>query len=576
MAFDIARLLGYGVVLLAIAYPLGLYMARVFSGQRTWLTPVVAPVERLVCRLAGIDPDNEMPWTVYAISLLLFNFACFTILYLMLRFQGMLPLNPTQAVGMSPEIAFNTAVSFVSNTNWQAYAGETSTGASHLIQMAGLTWQNFVSAGTGIAVAVALIRGLTRKEVRAVGNFWVDLTRAWLYVLLPIGIVLALVYVSQGVPQTLAANATATTVQGATQTISMGPVASQEAIKELGTNGGGFFNANSAHPFENPTPFSDWLQVLSILCIPAGLTFTFGKMAGNMKQGAVVFAAMALLFATSVAVMYGFEQAGNPNLAKVGADQVASTTQAGGNTEGKEVRFGIESSALYGSVTTVASNGAVNGSMSSMTPLSGGMAMLNIALGEVVFGGVGAGLYGMLIFAIIAVFIAGLMVGRTPEFLGKKIGPKEMKLAMFAVLALEAGILVLSAIAVVSPAGLAGRLSAGPHGLTEIMYAYTSGVGNNGSAFAGLSAGSLFYATTVGIAMLVGRYLFIIPVLAIAGSMGAKKQVPPSAGTFPTDTPLFTGLLVGVVVIVGALTFFPAYALGPILEQLLMHAGRLF
>jgi K+-transporting ATPase ATPase A chain len=574
MFLDIARLVGYGVVLVGVAYPLGLYMAKVFSGEKTWLTPVLAPVERVVYRVAGIDPNNEMPWTVYAVSLLLFNFACFTILYLMLRFQGVLPLNPTQAAGMSPEVAFNTAVSFVSNTNWQAYAGDT--GASHLIQMAGLTWQNFVSGATGIAVAVALIRGLTRKEVRAVGNFWVDLTRTWLYILVPVCIVLALAYVSQGVPQTLAGQVNATTVQGAAQAIRVGPVASQEAIKEFGTNGGGFFNANSAHPFENPTPFTDLLQVLSVLAIPAGLTFTFGKMAGNMKQGVVIFAAMALLFATSVGVMYGFEQAGNPNLTRAGADQVASATQAGGNMEGKEVRFGIESSALYGSVTTVASNGAVNGSMSSMTPLSGGMAMLNMALGEVIFGGVGAGLYGMLIFAILAVFIAGLMVGRTPEFLGKKIGPKEMKLAMFAVLALEAGILVLSAIAVIAPAGLAGRLSAGPHGLSEILYAYTSGVGNNGSAFAGLGAGSLFYTTTVGIAMLVGRYLFIIPVLAIAGSMGLKKQVPPSAGTFPTDTPLFTGLLVGVVVIVGALTFFPAYALGPILEQLLMTAGKLF
>jgi potassium-transporting ATPase potassium-binding subunit len=574
MAFDIARLVGYGVVLLGVAFPLGLYIAKVFSGEKTWLTPVLAPVERVVYRVAGIDPDNEMPWTVYAISLLLFNFACFTILYLMLRFQGVLPLNPTNAVGMAPNVAFNTAVSFVTNTNWQAYAGET--GVSHLIQMAGFTWQNFISAGTGIAVAIAFIRGLTRKEARAIGNFWVDLTRAWLYVLVPVCLVLALVYVSQGVPQTLAGRVDVTTVQGATQAISIGPVASQEAIKELGTNGGGFFNANSAHPFENPTPLTDFLQVLSVLAIPAALTFTFGKMVGNMRQGVVVFAAMALLFATSVAVMYGFERAGNPNMTRAGADQVASATQPGGNTEGKETRFGIESSALYGSVTTVASNGAVNGSMSSMTPLSGGMAMLNIALGEVVFGGVGAGLYGMLIFAIIAVFIAGLMVGRTPEFLGKKIGPKEMKLAMFAVLALEAGILVLSAIGVVTPAGLAGRLSAGPHGLTEIMYAYTSGVGNNGSAFAGLDAASLFYTTTVGIGMLVGRYLFIVPVLAIAGSMGLKKQVPPSAGTFPTDTPLFTGLLVGVVVIVGALTFFPAYALGPILEQLLMTAGKLF
>ncbi|HEY5548838.1 MAG TPA: potassium-transporting ATPase subunit KdpA [Coriobacteriia bacterium] len=574
MAFDIARLIGYGVLLLGIAYPLGLYMTKVFAGERTWLTPVLAPVERVVYRIVGIDPKNEMPWTVYAVSLLLFNFACFVILYLLLRLQGILPLNPTQAVGMSPDLAFNTAVSFVTNTNWQAYAGET--GASHLIQMAGLTWQNFISGATGIVVAIALIRGLTRKEVKAIGNFWVDLTKAWLYVLLPISIVVALLLVSQGAVQTLAGQVNAATVQGATQAIRVGPVASQEAIKMLGTNGGGFFNANSAHPFENPTPFTDWLQMLSILVIPAGLTFTFGKMAGNMRQGVVVFAAMAVLFAVSVGVMYGFESAGNPNLAGAGADQVASATQVGGNMEGKEVRFGITESALFGSVTTVASCGAVNGAMSSMTPLSGGMAMLNMALGEVVFGGVGSGLYGMLIFAILGVFIAGLMVGRTPEYLGKKIGPREMKLAMFAVLALEAGILLFSALAVSTPAGLAGRLTMGPHGLSEIMYGFTSGVGNNGSAFAGLGAASLFYTTTIGIAMLVGRYLFIVPVLAIAGSMGLKKQVPPSAGTFPTDTPLFTGLLVGVVVIVGALTFFPAYALGPILEQLLMHAGKLF
>ncbi len=574
MAFDIARLVGYGIVLLIIAYPLGHYMARVFGGESTWLTPVLRPVERVIYRLAGIDADQEMPWTVYAISLLLFNFACFTLLYLMLRLQGVLPLNPTHAVGMSPDLAFNTAVSFVSNTNWQAYAGETA--ASHLLQMAGFTWQNFISASTGVAIAIAFIRGLTRREVRAIGNFWVDLTRTWLYIMAPICIVLALFYVSQGTVQTLAAQVNVKTVEGAAQVLRVGPVASQEAIKELGTNGGGFFNANSAHPFENPTPLTDFLQVLAVLAIPAGLTFTFGKMSGNIKQGVVVFAAMALLFATSVGIMYGFERAGNPNLTRAGADQVASATQTGGNTEGKEVRFGIEESALYGSVTTVASNGAVDGSISSMTPLAGGMAMLNISLGEVVFGGVGAGLYGMLVFAILAVFIAGLMVGRTPEYLGKKIGPKEMKLAMFAVLALEAGILVLSAVAVVTPAGLAGRLSAGPHGLSEILYAFASGVGNNGSAFAGLNAGTLFYTTTVGIAMLIGRYLFIVPVLAIAGSMGAKKQVPPSAGTFPTDTPLFVGLLVGVVLIVGALTFFPVFALGPILEHLLMHSGVLF
>jgi K+-transporting ATPase ATPase A chain len=425
-------------------------------------------------------------------------------------------------------------------------------------------------------VAIALIRGLVRKEAKAIGNFWVDLTRTWLYVLLPISIVFALALVSQGAVQTLAGTVSATTVQGATQVIHVGPVASQEAIKMLGTNGGGFFNANSAHPFENPTPFTDWLQMLAIFVIPAGLTFTFGKWAGNMKQGIAVFAAMALLFALSVGVMYGFESAGNPNLTRAGADQVASATQAGGNMEGKEVRFGITDSALFGSVTTGASCGAINGAMSSMTPLSGGMALWNIALGEVIFGGVGAGLYSMLIFAILAVFIAGLMVGRTPEYLGKKIGPKEIKLSMFAVLAMNVGILVFTAIAISVQPGLAGRLTMGPHGLSEILYAFTSGVGNNGSAFAGLSANTIFYNTMIGLDMLIGRYLFIVPVLAIAGSMAAKKQVPISAGTFPTDTPLFSGLLVGVCVIVGALTFFPVFALGPILEQLLMTAGKLF
>lgn len=574
MGLDIVRFVGFGVVLVGVSYPLGLYMARVFAGERTWLTPVFAPIERLVYRVAGVDPDTEMPWTGYAVSLLLFNFACFTILYLMLRLQGVLPLNPTQATAMPAAVAFNTAVSFVTNTNWQAYLGET--GVSHLVQMAGLTWQNFVSAATGVSVAVALVRGLTRREERTVGNFWVDLTRTWLYVMVPICIVLSLVYVSQGVVQTLAGQVTARTLEGGTQAIHLGPVASQEAVKLLGTNGGGFFNANSAHPFENPTPLTDFLQILSVLAIPAGLTFVFGKMAGNMRQGVAVFAAMLLLLSASVAVMYASEQGGNRNLTAAGADQVASAIQPGGNMEGKEVRFGVASSALYGSVTTAASNGAVNGSMSSMTPLAGGMAMLNIALGEVVFGGVGAGLYGMLVFAILAVFIAGLMVGRTPEFLGKKIGPREMKLAMFAVLSLEAGILVGSAIGVSTSAGLAGRLSLGPHGLTEIMYAFTSGVGNNGSAFAGLSAASPFYATAIGIAMLLGRYLFIVPVLAIAGSMVSKKQVPPSAGTFPTDSPLFVGLLIGVVLIVGALTFFPAYALGPVLEHFLMHAGTQF
>jgi K+-transporting ATPase ATPase A chain len=484
-----------------------------------------------------------------------------------------LPLNPTGAPGMSPDLAFNTAVSFVTNTNWQAYAGETQ--ASHLLQMAGFTWQNFISAATGMAVAVALVRGLVRREAKHIGNFWVDLTRSWLYVLLPMALVLAVVFVSQGAVQTLAGEAAVKTVEGASQVLRLGPVASQEAIKMVGTNGGGFFNANSAHPFENPTPFTDFLQMLAIFTIPSGLVFMFGRMAGDLRQSWTVLAAMLIVFAIGVGVVYGFERAGNPNLTAAGADQTPSATQVGGNMEG-EVRFGIGQSALFANTTTSASCGAVDGSMSSLTPIAGGMAMLNIALGEIVFGGVGSGLYGILTFALVAVFIAGLMVGRTPEYLGKKIGPKEIKMAMLAILALEAGILVMSALGASTTAGLAARLTQGPHGLTEILYAFTSGVGNNGSAFAGLGAASPFYTVSVGIAMLAGRYLFIVPVLAIAGSLAAKKQAPPSAGTFPTGGPMFAGLLVGVIAIVGALTFFPVYALGPILEQFLMHSGVLF
>ncbi|HEX9094156.1 MAG TPA: potassium-transporting ATPase subunit KdpA [Coriobacteriia bacterium] len=571
MITDVLRIVLFCVLVVGVGYVLGAYMNRVYAGERTWLTPVLAPVERLVYRAAGVDPGTEMPWTAYAASLLVFNFACFVVLYALLRLQGSLPLNPTGAVGMAPDVAFNTAVSFVSNTNWQAYLPED--GVSHLTQMLGLTWQNFISAATGIAAAVALIRGLVRRESKHVGNFWVDLTRSWLYVLLPGAVVLALVFASQGVVQTLSGEAVARTLEGATQVMRVGPVASQEAIKMLGTNGGGFFGANSAHPFENPTPLTDLLQTLAIFAIPAGLTFMFGRMAGDRRQGWALLAAMMVLFAVSVGVVYGFERAGNPNLARAGADQTPSETQAGGNMEGKEVRFGIQHSAVFAATTTAASCGAVNGSMSSMTPLAGGVAMLNIALGEIVFGGVGSGLYGMLVFVLIAVFIAGLMVGRTPEYLGKKFGPKEMKLAMFAVLALEAGILVMAAVGVASPAGLAGRLTAGPHGLSEILYAFTSGVGNNGSAFAGLDAAAPFYTIGVGIAMLIGRYLFLVPVLAIAGSMAGKKASPPSAGTFPTGTPLFTVLLVGVIVIVGALTFFPVYALGPVLEHFVMSAG---
>ncbi len=570
----ILQILVFVVLLLVIAKPLGAYMARVFQGERTLLDPILKPVERAVYRVCGIDPHREMRWTTYTIALLLFNFAGLFILYAILRLQHVLPLNPAHVSGMSPDLAFNTAVSFTTNTNWQAYAGETA--ASYFSQMAGFTWHNFISAATGLAAALALIRGLTRRTSDEVGSFWVDLTRSCLYVLLPLSAILALVYVSQGVVQNLGSYAVATTVEGVRQTIAQGPVASQEAIKILGINGGGFFNANSAHPFENPTPLTNMLQMLSIFAIPAALTYTFGRFVGNQRQGWALFAAMFVLFAAGLSVIYSSEQAGNPIVARLGVDQTTSALQSGGNMEGKEVRFGISASSLFATETTDASCGAVNSMHDSFTPLAGGMAMLNIALGEVIFGGVGAGLLGILVFAILAVFIAGLMVGRTPEYLGKKIEPKEMKMAMLAVLVLAASILGFSALASVTPSGLAGRLNMGPHGLSEMLYAATSATGNNGSAFAGLSANTPFYNTVLGIAMLIGRFLFIIPIMAIAGSMAAKKKVPESSGTFPTTGGMFVGLLVGVILIVGALTFFPAYALGPIVEHLLMHAGRVF
>jgi K+-transporting ATPase ATPase A chain len=515
-----------------------------------------------------------MTWVGYTGAVLAFSLVSFVFLYILLRIQGWLPLNPGHAPGMDPLLAFNTAVSFMTNTNWQAYAGET--GVSYLTQMIGLTWHNFVSAAAGIAIAIAFIRGLTRSACRGIGNFWVDLTRATLYVLLPIAFIVALALASQGVIQNFSAATSVTTVEGATQTIAQGPVASQEAIKELGTNGGGFFNANSAHPFENPNPLTNLIEIVSILLISASLTYVVGKMAGDTKQGWVLLATMVVLFSLGVSVIYGLEKAGNPNLTRAGASQTATAGSSGGNMEGKEVRFGIAGSALFVNSTTGTSCGAVNTSHDSLTPLAGGMAMLNIALGEVIFGGVGSGIYGMLIFAIIAVFIAGLMVGRTPEYLGKKIGPTDMKLAMLAVLALEAGILVTSGVAAVLPAATASILNAGPHGLSEMLYAATSAVGNNGSAFGGLSANTPFWNIALGIAMLVGRFLFIVPVLGIAGSMSCKKVAPPSSGTFPTNGPLFVGLLIGVILIVGALTFFPAYALGPVLENFFMHSGRLF
>ena len=561
-------------VLLLLTRPMGAYMSRVFGREKTLLDPALRPIENAVYRVCGVDPDREMKWTTYTSTMLIFSIVCILVLYLVLRLQNIHPWNAANAPSMSPYLAFNTAVSFVSNTNWQAYAGESA--ASYFTQMVGLTWQNFISAGVGLALAIAFIRALSRQSVEEIGNFWVDLTRACLWVLLPLSVLLGLVFVSQGVIQNLSPYVHATTVEGVKQVIAQGPVASQEAIKMVGTNGGGFFNANSSHPYENPTPLTNFLQVLAIFIIPAGLTYTFGRFVGNQKQGWAIFGAMLVLFVAGVSSIYWAELSGNPILSHIGVDQTASFTQSGGNMEGKEVRFGISGSALFATATTDASCGAVNSMFDSYTPLGGGIAMLNIALGEIIFGGVGSGLLGMLVFAILAVFIAGLMVGRTPEYLGKKIEPKEMKMAMLAILVVAASILGFSAVASITHSGLAGRLNAGPHGLTEILYAATSASGNNGSAFAGLSANTPFYNTILGIAMLIGRFLFIVPIMAIAGSLVKKKRVPESSGTFPTTGGMFVGLLVGVILIVGALTFFPAYALGPVVEHLLMHTGKLF
>jgi K+-transporting ATPase ATPase A chain len=573
-ATGVSQFLLFFVLVVVLTKPLGRHMARVFSGERMLLTPVLGPLERLIYRLCRIDPTHEMRWSTYAVTMLLFNFTGLFLLYLILRLQELHPWNPQHLRGMRPDLAFNTAVSFTTNTDWQAYAGEST--VSYFTQMAGLTVQNFVSAATGLALAIALIRGLTRRSMREIGNLWVDLVRGCLYVLLPLSVIGALVLVSQGCIQNLSPYTPVTTLEGARRTIAQGPVASQEIIKELGTNGGGFFNANSAHPFENPTPLTNFIEMLAILCIPAALTYTFGLHARNQRQGWALFAAMAILFLAALAVVYSSEQAGSPILAHLGVNRVASAIQPGGNMEGKEVRFGILNSALFATITTDASSGAVNSMHDSFTPLAGGTLMLNIALGEIIFGGVGAGMLGILVFAVLSVFIAGLMVGRTPEYLGKKIEAKEMKMAMLAILVLEASILCFSALAVATPSGLAGRLNLGPHGLSEILYAATSATGNNGSAFAGLNANTPFYNITLALAMLIGRFLFIIPVMALAGAMVQKKTVPGSSGTFPTTGWLFVVLLVGVILIVGALTFFPAYALGPVVEHLLMHAGRPF
>src|ERR1700676_1610904 len=561
-------------IVTALSVPLGLYMARVFAHEPTFLDPVLEPIERLIYRVCRVRPGSEMTWSEYAIAMLVFSMVGMLVLYAMQRLQAFLPLNPQNFAGVTPDLAFNTAASFTTNTNWQAYGGEAT--MSYFTQMAGLAFHNFVSAAAGIAIAVAVIRGFVRRSAKTLGNFWVDLTRATLWVLIPISLIFALVLVWQGVPDNLDPYVNATTLDGATQTIAQGPVASQEVIKELGTNGGGFFNANSAHPYENPTPLTNLLEMLAIFSIGAGLTHTFGKMVGDRKQGWALFAVMAILFLAGAAPAIWAEQHGNPQFSKMGIDQHASATQSGGNMEGKETRVGIVESAMWATVTTDTSCGAVNSMHDSFTPLGGMVPMINMQLVEVIFGGVGSGLYGIIVMAVLAVFIAGLMVGRTPEYLGKKIEAREMKLAMLYVLIFPAAILIPTAMATVLPAGLSSISNPGPHGFSQILYAFTEAGANNGSAFGGLNANTGFYNVTIAIVMLLGRFMMAIPALAIAGSVAAKKTTAASAGTFPTDGVPFVFLLIGVIVIVGALTFFCADALGPIVEQLLMTAGKLF
>lgn len=567
----------YMVILLALVKPLGAFMARVYQGERTLLHPLLGPVERFFYRLAGIDPGNEMSWSTYALALLVFNGLGLLAVYALQRVQGLLPLNPQGFGAISPDLAFNTAASFASNTNWQNYGGETM--LSYLTQMLVLTVQNFVSAATGMAVLVALARGFARQTSRTIGNFWVDLTRGTLYILLPLALVLALALVSQGVVQTFSGYPVADLVQAThdssgqtvtSQVLAVGPAASQVAIKQLGTNGGGFFNVNSAHPFENPTPLSNVLEMLAILLIPAALCYTFGRLVGDTRQGWAILAAMTIVFVLMVGVAVWAEQAGNPALASLGVDQTASEMQPGGNMAGKELRFGIANSALWATATSAASNGSVNTMHDSLMPLGGLVPMWLIQLGEVIYGGVGSGLYGMLAFVIVAVFVAGLMVGRTPEYLGKKIEAYEMKMASLIILIPVILVLVGTALAVSTSAGRAGVFNPGPHGFSEVLYAFSSAGNNNGSAFAGLSGNTPFYNVSLGIVMLVARYWLIIPTLAIAGALVAKKRVPSGAGTLPTHTPLFVGWLIGVVVIVGALSFLPALALGPLVEQLML------
>jgi len=564
----------YCAILIAITKPLGGHLARVFGGERTFLSPVLGWLERGIYRLSGVNPDEEQHWLTYGFAMLAFSIAGFVVLYAIQRLQGVLPFNPQHLPAVGPDLAFNTSVSFVSNTNWQSYVPETT--MSYLTQMAGLTMHNFVSAATGIALAVALVRGFARRSAKTVGNFWADLVRCTLYVLLPVAIIVGLFFVFEGMPQNLHAYVDATTLEGAKQTIAQGPVASQEVIKMLGTNGGGFFNANSAHPYENPNALTNLIQMLLIFSLGAALTNMFGRMVGDERQGWAIFSSMVLLLLAGVVSIYAAEAPGNPAFAALHIDQAANAFQAGGNMEGKEVRFGIANSSLFATITTDASCGAVNTMHDSLMPLAGMIPMINIMLGEIIFGGVGSGLYGMLLFAVVAVFIAGLMVGRTPEYLGKKIEAREVKMAMLAILILPLSILGFTALAVVLKDGLAGPLNAGPHGYSEILYAYTSATGNNGSAFAGLTANTPFYNSTLGFAMLIGRFLMIVPMLAAAGSLAAKKIVPPSEGTFPTHGGLFVGLLIGVILIVGGLTYFPALSLGPVVEHFAMNAGQLY
>jgi len=564
------QILFFSAVLLAVTKPMGVYILRVYDGSYRWL----GFIERPIYRICGIDDKEDQHWTHYAAGLLLFSVVTMLVTYLALRLQGLLPLNPAQMPGVVDRQAFETSASFTSNTNWQSYVGEKT--MSYFSQMTQLAFHNFASAAVGISVAVALFRGIARRSAGTIGNFWVDTVRGTLYILVPFALVLALLMVQQGVIQNFSSYVTATTLEGAKQTLAMGPVASQEAIKQLGTNGGGFFNANAAHPFESPTPWTNFLSMIAIFLIPAGLTYTFGRMVRHQRHGWAIWAAMFVLFIAGTTTAYWAEARGNPTHAAAGVDVNASAVQPGGNMEGKEVRFGIANSALYATITTAASCGAVNSMHDSFTPIGGLVPMVNMQLGEVVFGGVGAGMYGMLLMVVLTVFIAGLMVGRTPEYLGKKIQSREIRMVMLAVLASPLVILVLTAVASVSPYGLAGLNNSGPHGFSEMLYAFSSAYGNNGSAFAGLTGSTYFYNTTLGIAMLVGRFAVIVPALALAGFLSERKTVAESAGTFPVATPLFVGLLISVILIVGALTFFPALALGPIVEQLLMSARVLF